>query len=151
MREKIGVCQKRTDYVIGIQKVAPGTEVYNHLENTHYITDETRCYVLTGTVNEQWPVNEAKLKKTYNVEGLMDRINAGEKVMAHPLPSADKIYAVRADKETQVYTSWGDILTAHKGDVIAYSIKDGKVNRDDSWVINKDIFRTTYKKVTVKN
>lgn len=145
MREELGMYQKRTDYVVGIQKVEPGTEIYNELENVHYVTNADKCIVLTGTVGEQWPVTEAKLEKTYDVKNLLDRINAGEKVEAHPLPTADKIYAERADKETQVQTSWGDVLTAHEGDIIAYKVNDdGSVNRNDSWVINKDIFSTTY-------
>ena len=145
MREKLGIYQKRTDYVVGIQKVEPGTEVYNKLENVHYVTDANKCIVITGTVGEQWPVTKAKLEKTYDVKNLLDRIDSGEKVKAHPLPTADKIYAERADKETQVPTSWDDILTAHEGDIIAYKVNgDGSIDRNDSWVINKDIFKTTY-------
>lgn len=53
MREELGMYQKRTDYVVGIQKVKPGTRVYNKLENAHYVTNADKCIVLTGTVGEQ--------------------------------------------------------------------------------------------------
>lgn len=148
MREELGLCQKRTDYEISVQKVAPGTDIYNYLEDCHYTTDETRCYVLTGTVGEQWPVNQAKLEKTYKVSE-EDRylLEKGIMLNVQPKESADKIYAERAEQDTQVHTSWGDVLTAHEGDVIAFAVKDGEVDKNDSWVINKDVFNTTYEKV----
>ena len=97
------------------------------------------------------PVFKGTIELRQDVKNLMDRINSGKKVKAHPLPTADKIYAERADKETQVPTSWDDILTAHAGDIIAYKVNgDGSVDRNDSWVVNKDIFKTTYERAENK-
>ena len=31
-----------------------GTKVYNHLEDTHYVTSEKKPFVLSGTAGEQW-------------------------------------------------------------------------------------------------
>ena len=124
--ENYEIYQKRTDYQVTVQKVSPGTKVHNFLENADYTTDEKRCFVITGTVGEQWPVNEEKLLKTYNLQpsdlnGLLPDVSS---VQASPLPSAQKIYVEIAKEARDVATSWGDVLQAHPGAAIAYSMKD---------------------------
>ena len=141
-----GFYKKRTDYKVNIRKVIPGTKVYNHLENCYYTTDEERCYVITGTVGEKWPVNKAKLERAYDIEKYIDDIDKGIPIEVNPKESTERIFAERAQKDIEVHTSWGDVLTAHEDDIIAYAVKDNQVDKNDSWVINKDVFDTIYEK-----
>ena len=57
-------CAKKI-YEIRVKRPAIGTEVYNYLEDCHYTTSEKKPYVLIGTADEEWTIDEVKLLKTY--------------------------------------------------------------------------------------
>ena len=79
-------------YDVKIEKVAPGTKVHNKLENADYVTDENRCFVVTGTAGEQWSVNGDKLKNKYGIDP--DTVEKGEQTVAHVNGGSDGIWAV---------------------------------------------------------
>ena len=134
--------QKRTDYYIEYRVAQPGERVHNFLENADYITDAEHNIILKGTVGEEWVVTEEKLRKSYVVND--DPLSRGR---VNPKPDNNAIFIEVAKDRTTVHTSWGTELTANAGDIIAYADKGGQPNMEDSWVINKDIFATTYEKI----
>lgn len=133
--------QKRTDYFIDYEVAEPGRKVYNYLEDAHYVTDPEHNIVLTGTVGEEWVVTEEKLRKSYIVN---DEPLSSGKVSPKPNTGNNIIFAEEAKEKTIVKTSWGTELTAKPGDMIAYADSDGQPNMEDSWVINGEVFKTTY-------
>ena len=56
---------RKKNYTMKAEKVAAGTELYNYLEDCHYVTTDDKCIKLIGTVGEEWPVTIEKLAKTY--------------------------------------------------------------------------------------
>ena len=144
------------NYTMKAEKVAPGTELYNYLEDCHYTTSEDKCIKLIGTVEEVWPVTPEKLAKTYNyVDGTLIDVNnipEGEfEIITIVGDSAETIFAERVTKQVKVETSWGEVLTANRdgvphgnGDYIVYANKDGKPNPNDRWVVNGLVFENTY-------
>lgn len=141
------------------EKVVAGTKLYNYLEDCHYITNDTKCIKLIGTVGEEWPVTIEKLAKTYT---LVD----GTPITAENIPkgvfeiativdeNAETIFAEQVTEQVQVATSWGEILTANrdsiphgKGDFIVSANKDGQPNPKDRWVVNGLVFTNTYEEL----
>ena len=134
-------------YQVSIRKVAPGTKCYNQLEDTHYTTDEDRCYIVTGTCGEEWPINAAKLESKYHMhpDGLRF-LNSPRKINVRG--GGNEIYAFRADGQHDVQTSWGDTLKANRdgvehgsGDMIVSDTPDFS---GDVWVVNGKAFDSTY-------
>ena len=134
-----------SSYDVAIEKVAPGTKVHNKLENADYVTDENRCFVVTGTAGEQWPVNGDKLKSKYGIDP--DTVKEGEQTVAHVDGGSDGIWAVPVTGNHKIETSWGDVLETNAegvehgdGDFIVSNTPDFS----DTWVVNGSVFGNTY-------
>lgn len=134
-----------SSYDVKIEKVAPGTKVHNKLENADYVTDENRCFVVTGTAGEQWPVNGDKLKNKYGINP--DTVKEGEQTVAHVDGGSDGIWAVPVTGNHKIETSWGDVLETNAegvehgdGDFIVSNTPDFS----DTWVVNGSVFGNTY-------
>ena len=130
-KELPGIYTKRDDYYVSatIQK--------------------ERCIVIEGTIREKWPVNLETLRKTYELdEKVLQELLSGETVKVHPKKISDRFRCFECEEETEIKTSYGDILKAHPGDIVAYEI-DQHGNYDATYgrVINKNVFKKTYKKV----
>lgn len=143
-----------------------GTKVQNRLEGSSYVVNENKAFVLSGTVGEQWVIDGAKLAKTYcfmdgtpitkdaidskrESNGLLDWVHiktlpgGGGINWAFHLPLGIKNFPVN--------TSWGDTLYANRdgvghgvGDFILASDAGGQPNLNDVWVVNGEVFPTTY-------
>ena len=134
-----------SSYDVKIEKVAPGTRIHNKLENADYVTDENRCFVVTGTAGEQWPVNGDKLKSKYGIDP--DTVKEGEQTVAHVDGGSDGIWAVPVTGNHKIETSWGDVLETNAdgvehgdGDYIVSNTPDFS----DTWVVNGSVFGNTY-------
>ena len=135
----------RTDYTVTIQKVKPGTKVHNKLENANYVTNENKCYVITGTVGEQWPVDAKKVQQKYICD--LNKLESGKPVKAKINPEAvknDKGYFTVCKQSMKVKTDWGDVLHAEPGDLLRADGPGEEPNR----VIDPGVFKTTYQKLS---
>lgn len=151
---------KKKAYCIKAEKVIPGTQLHNFLEDCDYVTSETKCIKLIGTVGEVWPVTVEKLSKTYT---FID----GTPITAENIPegvfdistivdeNAETIFAEQTKEQVKVATSWGEVLTANRdgvphgeGDFIVYANKCGQPNQEDKWVVNGMVFANTYQKLS---
>ena len=137
---------KRTDYTVEFEVVEAGKKIYNFLEDSTAITDEEHCVVLTGTAGERWPVTLAQLLKKYDCSEYPE-IKLGDKGMVHPRPDNNFIWAEPAKGPTIVKTSWGVELRASRGDYLVCADKDGVPDKEDRWVINRNIFPYTYEEI----
>lgn len=133
-------------YFVSIRKAEPGTECYNKLEDSHYTTDDDRCFIVTGTCGEEWPINGTKLKSKYGLDP--DSVRIGEPQSVKVKGGGNEIYAFRANGQHDVQTSWGDVLKANrdgighgKGDMIVSDTPDFS---GDVWVVNGMAFANTY-------
>ena len=136
--------KKRTDYYIDYRIVEPGVRVHNFLENADYETDPEQCVILTGTVGEEWVVTKEKLRRSY-VIGDSD-LETGDYGKVCPKGDDNVIFVEEAKEVTEVKTNWGTVLTAKPGDMIAYNGNSGQPDKNDRWVINGQVFKTTYEK-----
>ena len=133
-------------YKVHVEKVEPGTECYNYLEDNEYTTDNDRCFIITGTAGEQWPINGDKLKSKYGIDP--DSLEIGERVDASVNGGGNEIYAVKATDQVLIETAWGDTLMANRngiphgsGDMIVSTSPDFT---GDVWVVNGEVFEGTY-------
>lgn len=135
------------EHQISIRKVKMGTECYNQLDDTHYVTDKKRCYVVTGTCGEEWPIDATTVRTKYGVNPYNLRWeDPPTKVTIKG--GGNELYAFRADGQHDVQTSWGDTLKTNqgnldhgKGDMIVSDTPDFS---GDVWVINGKLFEGTY-------
>ena len=133
-------------YSVSIRKVEPGTECYNKLEDSHYTTDDDRCFIVTGTCGEEWPINGTKLRNKYGLDPDSLRMDEPQSVKVEG--GGSEIYAFRANGQHDVQTSWGDVLKANRdgvghgrGDMIVSDTPDFS---GDVWVVNGEAFVNTY-------
>lgn len=161
---------RKTIYKIHAYMPPEGTRVHNKLENANYVTNGDQPFVLRGTVGEEWVIAPKKLMSTYTFangkpiteEALSSRIiktvaNGKTCSIIKPFvvmtkPSVD-VWAIHVPTKYvfEVATSWGDKLTINRpgiphgqGDHIVCADANGKPNLQDRWVVNGEIFRTTY-------
>ena len=133
-------------YTVSVEKAEPGTECYNYLEDNEYVTDSDRCFIVTGTAGEQWPINGDKLKSKYGIDP--DSIEVGERVSASVTGGGNEVYAVKTTDQVLIETAWGDTLIANRngiphgdGDMIVSTSPDFT---GDVWVVNGEVFEGTY-------
>lgn len=133
-------------YTVSVEKAEPGTECYNYLEDNEYVTDSDRCFIVTGTAGEQWPINGDKLKSKYGIDP--DSIEVGERVSASVTGGGNEVYAVKTTDQVLIETAWGDTLIANRngiphgdGDMIVSMSPDFT---GDVWVVNGEVFEGTY-------
>lgn len=154
-------------YEVYVCRPMLGSNVYNRLEGTHYITNREKQFVISGTVGETWVIDVNRLMRTYEfisgtqitIEALKQRVRycgiidwmhlrtrqAGlELNFAAHLP----IYSIR---NFPVQTPWGDILYANRdgvahgsGDFLLCTSIDGFPDTSDMRVINGEVFPVTY-------
>lgn len=150
-------------YQIFVCMPSLGTKVYNHLEDTHYVTSEKKPFVLSGTAGEQRVIDPAKLFKTYQLP-TGEPLNLDYlKTKGHPYnvdwfkieTRSDTIINwalfIPKNQKLAVPTSWGDVLTANRsgvphglGDYLLCSDGGNMPNLSDMWVVNGEIFPATY-------
>jgi hypothetical protein len=152
-------CHKK-EYDIQVYVPPIGTKVYNQLEDASYVTNETKPFVLVGTVGEEWTVDAKKLMKAYKYEHqpitedvIKTTIGDGKKHSITAIAGAEMMFAAHTTEPVEVNTSWGETLQANRpgvehgeGDYLVCSDKNGSPNLDDVWVVNGAIFPKTYTK-----
>lgn len=134
-----------------------------------YAVTNATPFVLCGTVGEMWTISPGKLAKTYNFlqggqplqinqQSLGLRMKSGlldwTLVRTSPQATAGQNMAcfVPSAQKGQIQTSWGAVLNINgagishgKGDfVVCAKLPNGKPNLSDRWVVNGEIFATTY-------
>lgn len=146
-----------------------GIEIYNHLEDAHYITNDVERVLMRGLLNEIWIVDLNTLMHSYkfadgeeiNLETLNKRgkmidddlimnwhqvssINNSDK-FAQLIPKIYKLQ-IRTKYNTLLnVNSENSISDHHKGDYILCSKNpDGTPNLNDKWVVDGNVFRQTY-------
>ena len=149
----------KVEYNIQVYVPPKGTKVHNFLENSDYVTNEMKPFVLVGTVGEEWTVNLKKVMTAYTFEGkpITEKIatnvlSDGKKHTIRAIAGAEKMFAVQTDKHINVTTSWGEVLMTNRpgiehgtGDYLICYEKNGVPDLNDMWVINGEIFPKTYK------
>lgn len=156
----------KKSYEIYVCRPQLGTECNNILEQVHYRTDQDMQFILSGTVGETWAIDIGKLASTYtfadgtpitnetlkakcNTDGQMD----WQKIKTVPSPKQNWAIMVPNNVENlMVPTAWGGILTANRRG-IGHGLGDflvcpdngcGQANINDVWVVNGEVFPTTY-------
>ncbi len=146
-----------------------GIEIYNHLEDAHYITNDVEKVLMKGLLNEIWIIDLNVLMRSY-------RFADGEAINEYSLKRRGKmidddlimnwqdVTSINySDKFAQlipkiyklkIKTKYGTILNVNSensisdhnnGDYIVCSkTKDGKPNLEDKWVVDGNIFEKTY-------
>lgn len=146
-----------------------GIEIYNHLEDAHYITNDIEKVIMRGLMNEIWIIDLSILMNSY-------RFTDGQSITTETLNQRGKIidndlimnwqqvssinnsikFAQLVPKiyKLKISTKYGTILNINsdnsisdhnKGDYILCSMnKDGTPNLDDKWVVDGNIFEKTY-------
>lgn len=132
------------------------------------VTDATP-FVLCGTVGEMWTIKPDKLASIYNFlqggqplainqQTLNQRLNGKyldwTLIRTSPQATAGQNMAcfVPSSQKGQIQTSWGSILNYNgvgvshgKGDfIVCGKLPNGQPNLADRWVVNGEIFATTY-------
>lgn len=136
----------------------PGAECTNVLEGTHYITDQNKQFIISGTAGEMWVIDVNKLAKTYvfadgtpiTPESLTARLEPDQQMEWTKIKTrADAsinfaLHIPNSVKNFPVQTSWGDVLMANRPGV-KHGIGDfmvctddgtGHPNLKDVWVVN---------------
>lgn len=147
-----------------------GTKVHNLLEGSNYITSLERPMVLCGTVGEMWVIDLNKFARTYvmpdgraitkeALQSMVRHIDGMEciewfkvKTMSMNQPLNFAIPVPLSIKNFPVNTSWGDVLYANrtgvrhgKGDFLVCASQNGMPCLSDMWVVNGEVFPTTYR------
>lgn len=132
------------------------------------VTDATP-FVLCGTVGEMWTIKPDKLASTYmflqngqplqiNQQTLNQRMKNGvldwTVIRTSPQATAGQNMAcfVPTAQKGQIQTAWGSVLNLNgtgishgKGDfIVCAKLPNGQPNLADRWVVNGEIFATTY-------
>lgn len=155
----------KKSYVVHVRYEPTGVKVYNKLEDAHYTTTNERHLVLSGTVGEEWVIDNKKFLQTYrNYDGepLTEKdIEFYTRQGAHPnivssIDGNDVVWAkqVPTNLKLEVATSWGEVLTANRdgvphgsGDfIMAANTESNKPSKSDRWIVNGEIFGKTYQK-----
>lgn len=142
-----------------------GTKVHNKLENTRYITNEERKFVLSGTMGEEWVIDVTTLSDEYvfadgtpiTYDALTKKLTSGviDWFKIKPLPGGGKqnwaFHLPLSIKNFPVQTIKGDTLYANRdgvghgvGDFIVASDLGGYPNLNDIWIVNGIVFPNTY-------
>lgn len=154
---------KKKEYYIWAKEANIGQKIYNYLENSDYITTESKNIVLSGTRGEQWVTDAAHMMKSYRTKNgtPISRLNHSTYMnngwtLLKTCPSSSNVFALQipiAIKNFPVQTAWGDILYANSinseghgsGDfLVCESTANNTPDLDNVWVVNHDIFLTTY-------
>ena len=163
------LCQKK-NYNIRCCIPPKDIEIYNHLEDAHYIINDVEKVVMKGLMDEIWLIDLETLMHSYKfINGdaiTLETLNERGKIIDNDLimnwQEVSSInnslkYAQRIPKiyKLKIKTKYGTILNVNSensvsnhfsGDYILCSVgKDGKPNLKDKWVVDGNIFEKTYK------
>lgn len=154
-------------YQIWCTKVKLGTHVYNFLEKSNYVTDETSCIVLSGTLGEMWATTYENLAKTYHfatgnimsLEWLEERVRTSVDGWVKIETNTDYLnsFAFRLDpkqyKNIAILTRNGEMLLANTSDdtkegICDYLVCDMDMNGfptfENMRVVDGRVFAATY-------
>ncbi|BDF66517.1 hypothetical protein CE91St43_04890 [Oscillospiraceae bacterium] len=149
----------KTEYTIQGMMVSKDTPYENVLEgNSGVVTDDGVTVLLKGTVDELWPSKLEKVEKTYTTaDGSAVTAKTFAKkdtyidLKTKAEPDTNFAMFVPADTRVVVETAWGDVLVANRpgvehgqGDYLVSTVKDGKPDLTDVWVLNGAVFPSTY-------
>ena len=156
----------KKSYEVYVCRPLPGTQCANRLEGAQYTTDQNKQFIISGTVGETWVIDVNKLAKTYifadgmpvmeetlRLKCRQDGQMGWQKMRTQT--AADTNWAMLVPKHIQnfpVQTSWGDTLLANRpgvghglGDFLVCADNGcGQPNLNDVWVVNGEVFPTTY-------
>lgn len=146
-----------------------GIEIYNHLEDAHYITNNVERVLMRGLLNEIWIIDLETLMRSYkftdgetiNLETLNKR---GKMIDNDLIMNWQRVSSINnSDKfaqlipkiyKLQITTKYNTLLNVNSensvsdhdlGDYILCSKdKDGKPNLNDKWVVDGNVFKQTY-------
>ena len=158
---------RKKSYEVYVCRPLPGCRVHNRLENVNYVTDTNKQFVISGTVGEQWVIDAAKLAKTYctldnqpiTAEYLKRKVVSDGQIdwiKLKTITGADSqlnwaFHLPLSVQNFPVQTSSGDTLYANapgrdhgQGDFLVCSDAGGYPNLNDIWVVNGEVFPTTY-------
>lgn len=159
---------KKKSYSVYVCMPKIGTNVQNKLEMSNYVTSEQKRFVIMGTVGETWVIDDNKLAKTYQFtdgspitpQSLSKRVVSVGGIQLidwmhlETQPGGGGLnWAMFIPKKHtfQIPTAWGDVLTVNdprtrhgKGDFIVCADAGGRPNIADRWVVNGEVFPTTY-------
>ena len=145
-------------------------EIYNHLEDAHYITNDTEKVIMKGLMNEIWLIDLPTLMRSYRfIDGTpinLETLNERGKIIDNDLimnwqevssiKSNSLKFAQRIPKiyKLKIRTKYGTLLNVNSensvsnhffGDFILCSTNpDGTPNLNDKWVVDGNIFDKTY-------
>ena len=147
----------KVSYVIEGKMVSKPEEVTNVLEGTSYDVNPDEDVILKGTVDELWVTPLEKVLDTYSKEDgsklTKEDFVADEFIKLKTQPGKTVFAAfVPVDTQVEINTAWGDKLIANrpevehgKGDyIVCAADEDGEPNFEDAWVVNGNVFETTY-------
>lgn len=144
-------------------------EIYNHLEDAHYITNDKEKVIMRGLLNEIWIIDLETLMRSYRFKGNIP-INQktlqlrGKEIDDELIMNWQEVISINySDKfaqmipkiyKLQIKTKYGSILNVNsensisdhnQGDYIVCSKnEDGTPNLNDKWVVDGNVFRKTY-------
>jgi len=152
-------------YDVYMCRPLPGTQCTNKLEGSHYVTDQNKQFIISGTVGETWVIDVNKLAKTYTFadgtpitpDTLKAKCEDDGQIEWVKLSTRQDVtpnwafYLPKSIQNFPVQTSWGDTLYANrtgvghlKGDFLVCADAGGQPNLNDVWVVNGEIFPRTY-------
>ena len=157
------------DAVANMQQSNP--QLFDFLQNIisqgkAYVVNYNTPFVLAGTLGELWCIDVVKLTQKYtfvsngqpmpiNNQSFNQRSNGDvlDWQVVRTRPDNSKAWAcfIPRNQQGQVQTSWGAVLNINgvgvqhgKGDFVIAQDAGGKPNLDDIYVVNGNIFATTY-------
>lgn len=148
----------KTDYQIQGKTVSKDTEVYNALEDVHYTAHpNSEDIILKGTVDEEWVTRLSKVMETYTKPNgtalTAEDFTPDTYITLKTIPTTGNFACfVPANVKVSVNTAWGDVLHVNRdgvphgeGDYLVCAVgEDGKPDLSDVWVVNGEIFKSTY-------
>lgn len=162
------LCRKQT-YNIECCIPPKGIEIYNHLEDAHYVTNDIERVLMKGLLNEIWIVDLNTLMHSYKFSNgdpiNMETLNNRGKIIDDDLiMNWQKVSSINNSckfaqlipkiYQLQILTKYGTLLNVNSpnsvsnhnmGDYVLCSInKDGTPNLNDKWVVDGNIFAKTY-------
>ena len=162
------LCQKK-EYNIECCIPPKGIEIYNHLEDAHYITNDIEKVLMKGLMDEIWIIDLRTLMHSYKFldgeEITMETLNNRGKIIdADLIMNWQRVSSINNSPKfaqlvpkiykLQITTKYGTLLNVNSnnsisnhnlGDYILCSInKDGTPNLKDKWVVDGNIFAKTY-------
>lgn len=132
---------ERTDYLITVEKVIPGTTCYNFLEDATYVADEVLNIKVIGIVGEEYLIDEGYLHKKYIVPG---ELRVGISMNVSPRKSQNFVWCEEVSGSRVVSTESGHVLKADKGDMQVWVDEDGTPSEDKTWFVSKEVFSVLY-------